>query len=154
VTTAAWITAPGARIGVRARCARAAGWLGGGAVVGAAVGWVHRTGGYAVAPGGLLSCPLHATTGLWCPFCGGLRAVAALSHGDLVAAASFNVVVIGLLPLLTFWWLLGVRAAWAGRPHRWLLLTNRRWLVLGAVLVAFALWRNLPAAPLGAYLAP
>jgi hypothetical protein len=128
--------------------------LGGGSVVGAVVGWLHHTGGYAVVPGGLLECPLHATTGLWCPFCGGLRAVAALSHGDLAEAASFNVVVFALVPVLTVWWILSLRAAWDGRPHRWPLLTNRRWMVLGGVLLAFAVWRNLPALPLGAYLAP
>jgi Protein of unknown function (DUF2752) len=107
-----------------------------------------------LAPGGLLSCPLHATTGLSCPFCGGLRAVAALSRGDLAAAASFNVVVLALVPVLLVWWVLGLRAAWAGRPHPWPALTNRHWLVLGGVLLAFAMWRNLPGLPLGAYLAP
>ena len=91
-----------------------AGWLGGGVAAGAAVGWLHHTGGYAVAPGGLLTCPLHASTGLFCPFCGGLRCVAALSHGDVAAAASMNVVVLLLLPVLAVWWLLGVRAAWSG----------------------------------------
>jgi Protein of unknown function (DUF2752) len=107
-----------------------------------------------LAPGGLLSCPLHATTGLWCPFCGGLRAVAALSRGDLAAAASFNVVVLALVPVLLVWWVLGLRAAWAGRPHPWPALTNRHWLVLGGVLLAFAMWRNLPVLPLADVLAP
>ncbi len=123
-------------------------------VAGAAVGWLHHTGGYAVAPGGLLTCPLHATTGLWCPFCGGLRCVAALSHGDLAAAASFNVVVLVLIPVLALWWVLGTRAAWAGRPHPWPRLDNRAWLVLGAALVAFMIWRNLPALPFADFLAP
>jgi hypothetical protein len=59
-----------------------------------------------------------------------------------------------MVPVLTVWWILGLRAAWAGRPHGWPLLTNRRWLVLGGVLLAFALCRNLPDVPLGAYLAP
>lgn len=136
------------------RRVRALGWLTGGAVAGAAVGWLHQTGGYAVAPGGLLTCPLHATTGLWCPFCGGLRCVAALSHGDVGAAASFNVVVLALLPLLGLWWLIGVRAAWAGRPHPWPRVDNRAWLVLGGVLLLFTVWRNLPALPLARFLAP
>ena len=148
------VAAPGPVPGVRARRGHVAGWLGGGLVTGAAVGWLHHTGGYAVAPGGLLECPLHATTGLWCPFCGGLRSVAALSHGDLAGAASFNVVVLALVPVVTLWWILGVRAAWTARPHPWPLLTNRRWLVLGFVLLVFAVWRNVPEVPLGAYLAP
>ena len=37
-------------------------------------------------------CPLHRTTGLWCPLCGGTRATRELMHGDLGAA-------MGLQPL-------------------------------------------------------
>jgi len=33
-------------------------------------------------------------------------------------------------------------------------MTNRGWLVLGAVLLVFAVWRNLPALPLAGFLAP
>jgi len=131
-----------------------AGWLSSGVAVGAAVGWLHHTGGYAVAPGGLLVCPLHASTGLFCPFCGGLRCVAALSHGDVAAAASMNVVVLVLLPVLAVWWVLGLRAACSGRPHPWPRLSNRGWLVLGAVLLLFTVWRNLPALPMSGFLAP
>ena len=133
---------------------RVAAWVGGAVAVGAATAWLHHTGGYAVAPAGLLTCPLHATTGLWCPFCGGLRCVAALSHGDLAAAASFNVVVLVLLTVLAVWWALGTRAAWAGRPHPWPRAGNRGYLALGVVLLVFTVWRNLPAVPLAGFLAP
>lgn len=123
-------------------------------VAAAAVGWLRHTGGYDVLPGGLASCPLHATTGLWCPFCGGLRCVAAVSHGDLAAAASLNVVVLALLPVLVVWWGLTLRAAWLGEPGAGPRVTNRGWLWVGAVLVAFMVWRNVPALPVGAWLAP
>ena len=126
----------------------------GGAAAGAAIGWLHDTGGYAVAPGDLLTCPLHATTGLWCPFCGGLRCVAAVSHGDLAAAASFNIVVLALLPALAVWWVLGTRAALTGGLYPWPRIGNRGWLLLGAALLAFTVWRNVPALPLSAFLAP
>lgn len=36
------------------------------------------------------SCPLYALTGWLCPFCGSLRALHALLHGHVVAAAAFN----------------------------------------------------------------
>jgi hypothetical protein len=108
--------------------------------------WLHHTAGYAVAPAGLLDCPLHTVTGLWCPFCGGLRAVAALTHLDLAAALSFNLVVTVLLPLAVWEAVRGLR----GRPR----LTPRGWLLLGAVLLLFTVWRNLPALPLAGYLAP
>ncbi len=119
-----------------------------------AVGWLHRTDGYAVLPGGLLSCPLHAATGLWCPFCGGLRCVAALTRGDLFAALSLNVVVVALLPVLVAWWCLTARAALAGRPGGAPRVSNRFWLGLGLVLVAFTVWRNLPQLAGGTWLAP
>ncbi len=114
---------------------------------------LHATGGYAVAPGGLLSCPLHTVTGLWCPFCGGLRCVAALTHGDVAAALSFNVVVVALLPVVAGLWLWALVAAARGAtaPPR---ITNRGWVVLLAVLLVFTVWRNVPALPLAAYLAP
>jgi hypothetical protein len=80
--------------------------------------------------------------------------VAAVSHGDLAAAASFNVVVLALLPALAVWWVLGTRAAWTGAAHPWPRLGNRGWLVVGAVLLAFTVWRNVPGLPLAAFLAP
>ncbi|MEO7234820.1 MAG: DUF2752 domain-containing protein [Lapillicoccus sp.] len=122
-------------------------------MVAAAAARLHATGGYAVAPGGLLDCPLHTFTGLWCPFCGGLRCVAALTHGDVAAAVSFNVVAVTLLPVLAGLWLWSLVAAAreAQAPPR---VTNRGWLVLLAVLLVFTVWRNVPALPLAAYLAP
>ncbi len=120
----------------------------------AAVARLYATGGYAVAPGSLLACPLHVATGLWCPFCGGLRCVAALSHGDVAAALSFNVVVLALIPLVTGLWVRSTVAAARGSVISSRGVTNRGWAVLLAVLLVFTLWRNLPALPLAGYLAP
>jgi Protein of unknown function (DUF2752) len=130
--------------------------MSGASAAGAAAGlaWLHHTGGYDVAPGGLLTCPLHAATGLWCPFCGGLRSLAALIRGDVGAAASFNVVVLTLLPIVLGWWVVSVRAAWRAEPNGAPRMTNRGWLVLGAVLLAFTVWRNVPALPWSHFLAP
>ena len=121
-------------------------------VASGAVAWLHYTGGYNVLPGGLLACPLHTATGLWCPFCGGLRCLAALSRGDLPTAASSNVAVLALLPVAVGWWLLTAHAAW--RSARVPAVTNRGWLVLGAVMLVFTVWRNIPALPLSDFLAP
>lgn len=146
------LAAPGTATSSRVRALRApaAGLI----TVGLAAGWLHRTDGYAVLPGNLLSCPLHATTGLWCPFCGGLRCVGALTRGDLSAALSFNVVVVALLPVLAVWWCLATRAAWEGRHDCAARVTNRFWLGLGLVLAVFTVWRNLPQLAGGAWLAP
>ena len=37
-----------------------------------------------------LACPLRATTGIPCPFCGMTRAVVAAVHGDLAASLRYN----------------------------------------------------------------
>jgi hypothetical protein len=45
------------------------------------------------------SCPFYALTGWLCPLCGSLRALHALLRADLVAALSFNPLLIVGLPL-------------------------------------------------------
>lgn len=87
-------------------------------------------------------CPLHRTTGLWCPLCGGTRATRELMHGDLGAAMGYNpfalvleVVVMVLVARWLFAWLRGRR-----RP----LVTGREGILLGVALAVFAVVRNLP----------
>ena len=87
-------------------------------------------------------CPLHRTTGLWCPLCGGTRATRELMHGDLGAAMGYNpfalvleVVVIALVARWLLAWLRGRR-----RP----LVTGREGILLGVALAVFAVVRNLP----------
>jgi Protein of unknown function (DUF2752) len=89
-------------------------------------------------------CPLHAVTGLDCPFCGSLRAVHALTRGDLRAAVQDNLLLVGSLPALAALWLCWVARVRAGRPRRpW-----PRLLVVGLVAVAaiYFVLRNLPFA--------
>src|SRR3954449_7666280 len=49
-------------------------------------------------------CPFYALTGLYCPGCGGLRAVNDLGNGDLLGAASSNVVFVALIPVVVLLW--------------------------------------------------
>lgn len=94
--------------------------------------------------GGFLPCPFRALTGWWCPGCGLTRATHQLIRGDIVQALRFNAFVVLVLAALCLTWL-----AWllrcAGRP-----LTRVRtipvWMqaVAVAVLLAFAVVRNLP----------
>lgn len=97
-------------------------------------------------------CPSLALFGVYCPACGGLRAVNDLTHLDLVGAASSNLYFVVLLPALVF--LLGrwVYDAARGvqRHQRWL-ESGLVWTVLSVVLVVFTVLRNLPS---GAWLAP
>jgi len=95
-------------------------------------------------------CP-SAALGVYCPGCGGLRAVNDLTNGDLGAAASSNLLLVALLPLAVF--LLGRWAVdrWTGRvrePHP--RLTRTFLWSLAGVAVVFVVLRNLP----GSWLAP
>ena len=91
-------------------------------------------------------CPWLLLTGTQCPGCGGLRAVNDLTHGDLVAAASSNLLFVGSLPLVVFLWMRSVRDRWQGASRT---VDTRRALALSAlavvVVVAFWVLRNLPA---------
>jgi len=126
--------------------------LSGAVVVGLVTASLHRSGGVDVAPVPL--CAFHALTGLSCPFCGGLRAVAAASHLDLAAALSSNLLVTAALPVVTALWLRQVLRALRGRRASFPSVSGRQWKALGLVLLVFMVWRNLPWLPLGEWLAP
>ena len=98
-------------------------------------------------------CPWLTLTGYYCPGCGGLRAVNDLAHGDIIAAASSNLVFVVMIPVLVLWWVQWTRRAWTGaeppepgvqHPGVWI-------AVFTVVMVAFGVLRNLPA---GSWLAP
>lgn len=98
-----------------------------------------------------LLCPLLELTGLACPFCGGTRAVYAMAHGDLAGAAGFNAVVVLAVPVLAVLW-----SRWMVRRARgvhapMVTMSAGALLALGAVLIVFAVVRNLP---FGAALGP
>lgn len=151
MTDASLIAGPSAGSISRPRALAVVG--GSAALLGAALLRLHATHGIDVAPVPL--CPFHAVTGLWCPFCGSLRAVADLTHLDVPSALSSNLpVVLLVLPAIAITWGLGVRAAVTGRPTPRIGISNRTWVLLGILFLVFAVWRNLPQVPLGVWLAP
>jgi hypothetical protein len=86
-------------------------------------------------------CPLHALTGLWCPLCGGLRAVHALSRGNVQSALHDNAMLVLALPVIVALW-----AQWAARTRTG--SAGRRWprgatLAVITALAAFTVMRNL-----------
>jgi hypothetical protein len=94
----------------------------------------------------LLPCPLFAMTGMACPLCGGTRAAHALAHGDLVAAAGYNMlfvpVAVAAVVLWTRWLIRRAR----GEPAAFVVLSTRSQAVIAGVLLLFALARNWPGA--------
>jgi hypothetical protein len=105
----------------------------------------HRTGSWGY-------CPWLLLTGTYCPGCGGLRAVNDLTHGDVAAAASSNLLLVSAVPVVALWWGRTTWQRWTGRLRafgagRHLALA---WSFL-ALAVGFAVLRNTPW---GAWLAP
>ncbi len=97
------------------------------------------------------TCPFLAVTGLYCPGCGALRGLRALAGGDVGAMVGYNALLVVGIVLLVWAWL-----AWTGRSTGWWRIrplpgTARFDLGLLALILAFAVVRNLP---FGAALAP
>ena len=97
-------------------------------------------------------CPWLLLTGTACPGCGGLRAVNDLTHGDLAAAASSNLLFVGSIPLLVLLWGRWLTDRWRGMRRQ---TSSRTALactgLFVAVTITFWVVRNLSFA---AWLAP
>lgn len=103
-------------------------------------------------PTGIGLCPFHAVTGLWCPGCGGLRAVHHLTNLEFSAALSSNMLTVILVGILTVAWVRWVQLRWRGRDAmRMLVLPPMASRAVVATLVVFTVLRNLPV---GTILAP
>jgi hypothetical protein len=96
-------------------------------------------------------CPWHALTGLWCPGCGGLRAVHDLAHGDLAGAVASNALVVALIPAIALMWSRWLAQRWRGEAAASPSISARTMVLVGLVALIFTIARNLPA---GAVLAP
>ncbi|WP_046471672.1 DUF2752 domain-containing protein [Allosalinactinospora lopnorensis] len=99
-------------------------------------------------------CPWLMLTGTYCPGCGTMRAVHALTHLDIAGAAQMNVFLLAALPYFAF-----AYARWVYRsfrpappptaPRR---MPSPMWLyLLVGLIMAFWVVRNLP---FGSFLAP
>jgi hypothetical protein len=97
----------------------------------------HQAGSYGF-------CPWLLLTGTQCPGCGGLRAVNDLGNGDLVAAASSNLLFVGAVPLLVLAWGRWLVDRWRGVRR---VVDERRArraaIAFGAVAAVFWVVRNL-----------
>lgn len=97
------------------------------------------------------ACPTKLLTDLDCPLCGSLRAVNDLTHLDVGAAWSSNLVFVLAVPVILFLWGRRLVTCWRGgdivRP-----LAIPSWVWVGGlvVLTVFTVVRNLPGNMLAA----
>lgn len=96
-------------------------------------------------------CPT-AAMGFWCPGCGGLRATNDLSNGEVVDAASSNLLFVLSIPVIAYVFARWAIGRWTGRP--WspsATAINVGVTVLIVGLVVFTVLRNVPV---GSWMAP
>ncbi|MGW6913153.1 DUF2752 domain-containing protein [Kitasatospora sp. NPDC054939] len=103
------------------------------------------------APGHYPDCPFLAATGWWCPGCGGLRCVHALTHGDLSTALHDNAFAVLAFTVLAVLWVRWTWAALRGVPAPRPSFDLRQTVLVALLLLVFTIVRNLP---IGAGLAP
>lgn len=97
----------------------------------------HQSGSWGLCP--------SAMVGIWCPGCGGLRAVNDLTHFQLVDAASSNLALVVALPVVVFFLARWALDCWTGRQRTAGFSQGTALLVLALVaLGAFTVLRNLP----------
>lgn len=89
-------------------------------------------------------CPFLAVTGLWCPFCGGTRAVDALAAGDVGLALGMNVIAVLLVPLVLVEWTRWTAARARGRPASFMNYSPRVLMAAASAAIGYAVLRNLP----------
>jgi hypothetical protein len=89
-------------------------------------------------------CPFHVLTGLWCPLCGGTRAVWAAAHGQFRLMMHADALLPAIVLAAAWGWLV-----WLGKVTGWWEWPVPSGRVVGwafaGVLVLFTVLRNLPA---------
>ena len=92
-------------------------------------------------------CPLYAVTGLYCPGCGGLRAINDITNGAFGAALGSNALVYPAAAIVVWLWI-----GWLGRKVGFRvpsLPTNTYlWVTVGVLIAVWTVARNLPGSPL------
>ena len=88
-------------------------------------------------------CPLHATTGIFCPGCGSTRALHSLTHGDFTSALHNNALFVIAIPIAIYAWV-SLLLKRLGRNELPMPKVGRSgtWLI-GVTVLAFMLARNV-----------
>lgn len=96
-------------------------------------------------------CPFNFLTGMWCPGCGGLRAVNELTQLDVGAALSSNMLAVALVAVVGVAYLRWLPKRWRGERAPLIVLGTRTVNLAIVVIVVFTVLRNTPWGP---WLAP
>lgn len=104
-----------------------------------ALAWLDRA-GLSVIP----ACPFFTVTGLWCPLCGGTRAMEALAGGDVGAALGLNLLVVLAVPLVLAEWVRWTAGRARGRRSSFMNVSSRTLAVVAGLAVLYMVVRNLP----------
>ncbi|MFZ2502409.1 MAG: DUF2752 domain-containing protein [Nocardioides sp.] len=86
-------------------------------------------------------CPTKLLFAIDCPVCGSLRAVNDLTHGELAAAASSNLLLVLALPLVVLLWGRRTAVLWRGAAEP-LPVPRAVWVVGLTIAAAFMVARN------------
>lgn len=92
-------------------------------------------------------CIVKRLTGFDCPGCGGMRCVHSLLQGDLVGAASHNLLAVVLLPIVGYLLIRQVALLWGKELPPLPSFRYTGWLLVGVATV-FTVVRNIPGTPL------
>ncbi|MEY4137811.1 MAG: hypothetical protein RL205_1939 [Actinomycetota bacterium] len=91
-------------------------------------------------------CPTKALFGIDCPGCGCLRGLHSLMHGDVVAAADHNILLLIFVPFVVVLWVRWMLRAWRGVTPavsmRTFRLRNRAMIIVLIAILAFGIVRN------------
>jgi hypothetical protein len=89
-------------------------------------------------------CPIFTWLHLYCPGCGGTRALAALLHGRLFDAMHWNAMVVLLLPFATIYFANTYVRAIRNAEFRWPNVSNSLLAFILSWVGIFTVLRNLP----------
>lgn len=92
-------------------------------------------------------CPFRSLTGLDCPGCGMTRGLHSLLRGDLVGAVDHNVLLVAFTIVAVVWFAVRRISSLLGREPKPFRIGLPLGIVLGVVVSAFWLLRNLPFEP-------
>ncbi|MFM7069568.1 MAG: DUF2752 domain-containing protein [Actinomycetes bacterium] len=97
--------------------------------------------------GGPSICWSKSLLGIDCPFCGGLRCVNALAHGNWAQAADHNVLLAVVLPVAAVFWAVWLVRSVRGERFELPRPSSRALGALAVFLIAFTVARNVGGAP-------